>query len=196
MRPKIFLLVCVALLLGGCVGPRWAVSSSGDARVEACRATFTAVDRTVAAAGVGDAEAARVRGFPYLRVNRFLASFRTGRLQGAAFDAWVDRLSALDRQARRVELANLAPADREKIAAPLRDLAGCAGILRRHDMTAEGRPVLRHAARVPDNYSNLSRTVGLYPFTSFGIAVGFMNWKRKFLPAAMAAAGPDRKSVV
>ncbi len=190
MRLGTPLLVGFALLLGGCVGPRWAVPSSGDARVEACRAAFTTVDLEVAEAGVGDAEAARIPGFPYLRASRFLASFRNQPLQPAAFEAWVDRLRRLDRQARRVELANLPPAEREKLAAPIRELAGCADVLRRHDLTADGRRALRRAARVPDHYSALSRTLGLYPFTSFGVAVGFMNWKRRFLPAAMAANGP------
>ena len=43
-------------------------------------------------AGVRDVEARRVPGFPYLRVDRFLASFRHQDLSPAQLEARVDRL--------------------------------------------------------------------------------------------------------
>ena len=50
---------------------------------------------------------AQVSGFPYLRVNRFLASFRTTVSGKAQLQAWTERLAELDAEARALELQNL-----------------------------------------------------------------------------------------
>ena len=49
------------------------------------------MDAAVAAAGVGDAMAARVPGFPQLRASRFLASYSDAALGPREVDAWIDR---------------------------------------------------------------------------------------------------------
>ena len=47
-----------------------------SAEAKECVNWFAKLDHAIDRAGVRDAEAYRVPGFPYLRVNRFLASFR------------------------------------------------------------------------------------------------------------------------
>ena len=51
----------------------------------------------------------QLKNHPYLRTNRFLASFSTEIDEGAAFDDWVKRLQFLDQKARFFEIANLPP---------------------------------------------------------------------------------------
>ena len=65
--------------------------------------------------GVGDAGARPVPGFPYLRVDRFLASFRAEVKDEAAFREWAGHLRRLDQEARRIELQNLPRAERAEI---------------------------------------------------------------------------------
>lgn len=164
----------VMLMVAGCAGDpaAWRQAATGEAA--ACLADFTAVDRAVSAAGAGDAQSARITGFPYLRVSRFLASFRD-QVDGPAFDAWVARLAALDAGGRRIELANLAAAP-----VPAGRLAACRELLLRHDMaTASSRPAGTGAARVPDGYRDSRRLIGLYPLTAPPIAWGHWRWRQR-----------------
>jgi hypothetical protein len=61
-----------------------------------CRRFFADLDARVKRAGIADVETARIQGFPYLRVNRFLASYRGLSIKSADFEIWVDRLQILD----------------------------------------------------------------------------------------------------
>jgi len=80
------------------------------------------VDQAVADAGVGDGMAARVAGFPYLRANRFLASYAREELSAAQFDQWLERMMRLGLEAHRVEIANLPAASREALGSMLREI--------------------------------------------------------------------------
>ena len=79
-----------------------------SAEAKECVDWFTRLDETIDRAGVRDAEAYRVPGFPYLRVNRFMASFRQqAQNDSDAFAAWVKHLRNLDERARSYEIKNL-----------------------------------------------------------------------------------------
>jgi hypothetical protein len=183
-----------AMALGGCAAPDpWpALERDGG-----CLAAFATVDRAVAAAGVGDAQAARVAGFPYLRANRFLASFDGATLDGEAFAAWVDRLRALDAAAREAEVANLPAGFRVTLA----ELGRCAATMRAADFAQPaGRAALARAVHAPDSYQDWKRALGLYPVTALAVAIGFERWKDRNLdgfaapPAATGSLlryGPD-----
>ena len=168
-----------ALLAAGCAGgsgPRAgsddpagtavAADDAASARAARCTALLESVDARVAAAGVADGGARRVDGFPHLRVNRFLAAVRPAG-PGPAWDAWVERMRALDAAARRAELANLGVPDaqRERVEA-------CAAALAAQDMDAGARRALAAAAEVPDDYATWQRVVGLYPVASIGLLTG------------------------
>ncbi|MGH6634914.1 MAG: hypothetical protein ACRED0_01840 [Gammaproteobacteria bacterium] len=62
-------------------------------------AFFQSVDRAVLESGVADAEAQRIKDFPYLRVDRFLASYRY-QLSAEGFIFWVDLTRELEWWAR------------------------------------------------------------------------------------------------
>ena len=72
-----------------------------------CLVFFDELDRVVHVAGTRDGGEHRVAGFPYLRVDRFTASFRNQVAEEARFHAWVQRMRALDARARGFEIANL-----------------------------------------------------------------------------------------
>ena len=147
-----------------------------DERAE-CIEVFRRVDAAVVRAGVADGMAARVAGFPYLRVNRFLASYAGEEMTAAQFAGWMGRLVALGTDGHAVELGNLAAEDAERLAHDLWEIAeryawvrqavaGCAERLAGLDAAdAERRAQLRREARVPDDYATWQRIVGLYWLT-------------------------------
>ncbi|MFO1423401.1 MAG: hypothetical protein U1F70_07060 [Candidatus Competibacteraceae bacterium] len=93
--------VVLAGLLAGCaLNPPHLPDNPVAAR---CLEGYAALDAAVAEQGTPPSAFARVAGFPYLRVDRFLADFRTQPLNSAETAAWLARLNALDQEARRVE---------------------------------------------------------------------------------------------
>jgi hypothetical protein len=190
----------IVALLSACAGPGEfsrppIAADEGDGRLAACLDFYRTFDQAVTTAGVRDAEAHQPSGLPYLRVNRFLASY-ADRLEPAAFDPWVDAMIALDRDARRVEYANLPEDRRDRLAAEAGDVEGilerCPPLLRAHDFaTATGRAALQDAAMVPDDYSLAYRTFGVYPLSAIPIAMGYDRWKRDNLPEFEAPLTAD-----
>ncbi|RKZ33886.1 MAG: hypothetical protein DRQ37_08370 [Gammaproteobacteria bacterium] len=148
------------------------MQTPGD--VGACAKMFQALDQAVWTAGVWDAEDHRVTGFPYLRVDRALAAVDPAAV--GVFDAWVDRMQALDRRGREVELANLAAvwtAGEADTVPSLAQVDECRQVLRAVDLRDPGRHwQLLQAAKVPDDYSLGKRIAGLYPLSSLFFKAG------------------------
>ena len=166
--PKTLVVGVLLLGLGACAGnPSRPPTATSDATQTACLAAFNDADRRVAQAGVGDADSAPVAGFPYLRVNRLLASFTTTPMDAPGRSAWLARLAALDTDGRKIEMAAL--------GAPTTTLDHC-----RHQLVASlltsgtAWDTLLRAATVPDDYRQFQRVLGLYPvaarFARRGIA--------------------------
>jgi hypothetical protein len=153
--------------------------------IGACAEFFAALDEEVTQAGVRDPGAFRVAGYPYLRVDRFLASFRESATTDEAFEAWVDRMQALDREGRHVEIANL-PADRcewirksfstEELKARV---SACGDTLRSADFADPARRQgLREAATPYDDYILARRVLGLYPVSSLFVSLGISKYQQ------------------
>ena len=156
----------------------------------ACEHWLAALDSAVDRNGVRDGEAARIAGFPYLRVDRFLASLAdVASRSEAAFAAWTAHLRRLDREARAVELQNLAPTALPALqvtnaAAALERGIRCAAVLAARDLALpEARAAILAGAQVPDDYSNTARTLGLYPLSALVFARGVAAWQRETLHA-------------
>ncbi|ABS62056.1 hypothetical protein Plav_0433 [Parvibaculum lavamentivorans DS-1] len=197
------------LVLGGCVAvPDWrAEAPMADAQ---CLALLTDMDEAVAAHDVGDAGAARIKTFPWLRIDRFLASFRHELSAPGAFEDWVSHLRWLDARAREIEASNLPLDARMSLAArhatDPESLAGAAnrcGDLLLQTEVLEGplktRDALVRAAVAPSHYNQWQRAIGLYPLTNLGAAIGYGRWKDENLgPFArdFAAAAPSESTVV
>lgn len=179
-----------------------------------CARLLRELDRRVDAAGVRDAQAPRVPGFPYLRVDRLAESLAPAANEPARFRAWRARLVELDRNARLHEFRNAT-----EIGGPVHatlGIDGCRSILLDADNAGAAREALRAAARVPDDYSTTLRALGLYPLTKLAFAAGIRGWHaqtrqtfalplqslpvsgvlRRYVPEADAARGlpfaPDR----
>jgi hypothetical protein len=181
---RLILSAMAAAVLAGCATPRFAVDVSGSDVERNCRALIAAADDVVSRRGVIDAQAPMVAGFPYLRVDRFLSSWRSDLDTEAKFQEWADRLRTLDQRARRLELANLSPADRSTLARGSasslvleQEVEQCAELLRREHLRVPGAPeMLKQRADVPDEYRTSWRVLGLYPVTSLFVSRGVSNY--------------------
>lgn len=189
---KAFGLVWVAwaALVCGCASqPATHASTPATLAAVECRDYLETLDRKASAYGVTDAETTRVEGYPFLRANRFLASFPPGTLGPDAFGEWLDRLQALDLDGRRIEIANLPRRPREDLAVRF-DIADhdppalaehakrCGHVLRRTLVDSpEFRAELATRVTVPDDYRGWQRVVGLYPVTQIPFAVGIWAWQ-------------------
>ena len=85
------ILISLSVLLAGCAVPGFKRADPGP-EVTECLQFYEQTDAVVRQAGVADRESAPVRGFPYLRTNRHLASFGGQPLTAGQTEAWLDRL--------------------------------------------------------------------------------------------------------
>lgn len=169
--------LAACLLLAGCGTAPTRTYPLGEAG-QPCLDLFVAADRAAAEARVSDAGAARIPGFPWLRTDRFLASFRSEVSDPESFRDWLARLAELDREARLVELANLdhsrrrtlrndwqAVAERHHLPPALEEgLDQCRSRLSAFVAASDNaRGTLVARAEAPDNYNTWQRVLGLYP---------------------------------
>jgi hypothetical protein len=138
-----------------------------------CARGFLAADRAVAAAGTRDAQDTIVAGFPYLRTDRLGASLAAAADAEERWKPWRDRLAAHDRIARDHEARNTGA---DSVPPAGRSLDDCRHLLAQSDDHDAARVALRRAARVPDDYDDALRTLGLYPLTRLAFAAGVRSW--------------------
>ena len=172
-------------LLAGCALNRPRLPD--DPAAARCLALYDELDAAVAEQGATPSAPARVAGFPYLRVDRFLASFHAEPLNPAETAAWLKRLNALDQEARRVEWMSLPEPVRtalnrrhapgEGVSAVL---ARCAVALRGADSRDPERLAsIQERARVADDYDTLSQVLGLYPLTMLPVDFGIYRYQEE-----------------
>ncbi|MEN3974984.1 hypothetical protein [Emcibacter sp. SYSU 3D8] len=127
----------------------------GDAAVEKCIAEYANIDRAVEEAGTADAEYARIDGFPYFRINRFLASYDFNALKPAERTEWIDQLVQADKDERAIEIGNLPATKRGELYGnlerdPVTSTKACADSLRAFDhLKPEAHKALPPRALVP-----------------------------------------------
>lgn len=175
---RMTLSISVGMLLAGCAT---VTPPAGDAGLQECRQLFLRLDEVVKHAGVRDHGPYPVAGFPYLRSNRFYASFRHEISDHDRFSAWVADLAVLDAEARRLELLNLPPTAAARLGNALNErLDNCRIRLINSDLAIPARRVrLRSQAEVPDDYLSWQRIIGLYPITSLFISSGVSRWHKE-----------------
>jgi len=171
-----------------------------SAGLGACADWFVQLDAAVDQAGVRDAGAYRIPGFPYLRADRFSASFADlAKGNAEAFQAWVARLRELDARSREYEIGNLPPrsfplgASVDRAAAKSNTRA-CAAQLADEDLgSAPQRDLVAARAKVPDSYVNWNGMPGLYALASIPFARGVEKWHEEtaeLFRKASAETGP------
>lgn len=192
------LLAAAVVVLAGCASPGPRGADEGGP-VAACQRWLQQLDEQTDAHAVRDGGAARIAGFPFVRVDRLLASFRDEALQdGARWQAWGDRLVALDQTARGVEIRNLPPAALQALGAADREVlkarTKACGPLLWQALSADeaSRRRLRDAAVVPDDYSAALRALGLYPLSQWpfysGVARELRHWQGRWMASPPADA--------
>jgi hypothetical protein len=179
-------LVCVLLatLLGcGTVTPRAAPDLTADS---GCTGLADALDSAAAEAGTVDAGTVRVPGARWLRADRFAASFAGESLTRDAVQTWLERLRDADARARAIEIANTPDSaltavfaggdprvvrlERERLAVAVER---CGRLEARSIAASPVALEAMHATlRVPDDYVDAARTIGLYPITARFFAAG------------------------
>jgi hypothetical protein len=198
----------LALALGGCATPeapyRAHLESRAD-RIRECAEWYRDIDARIDAAGVRDAQEARVAGFPYLRVSRLLAALRPrAAADPLALQALAERMLLLDLDARRFELRNLPLAPAEDSSHPLglraamERTASCGRLLQEIDLARpESRAALLARAEVPDDYARAHRILGLYALTRIPFAAGVRRHEAEVRAAfAREPATPPGASVL
>ena len=199
-------------LAAGCAGPAATrpVAPLGETAV--CADWYHKLDAVTRQAGVSDGGTHRLPGYPFLRSDRFLASFGDEVEDNTeAFHAWVGRLAELDREARAAELSNLpqqflpglmtdGAADKQRIQATTQACAslGVQALLQSATMaTAPERRLLAAQAQVDDDYSATKRALGVYPLTRVPFFAGVRRWQqttaKKFAPEALPDATRARR---
>ena len=168
-------LLIPVLLLTGCATSLHRSMRAGDSGPAGnCIDFFTSLDHRVAEAGVMDSGDFRIKGYPYLRVNRFLASFQQEIMDKETFAAWINHMQILDQDAREYEMENLPtatgqPSENNKDAFKA-DVVTCGNLLKTADFKGAGLQMeaLRKQVDAPDEYSLLRRIFGLYLLEQVG----------------------------
>lgn len=145
-----------------------------------CLELYAALDVAVAEHGAAPSSPARIPGFPYLRVDRFLSSYREQVQNPAETVAWLTRLNTLDREARQMEWDSLPDPVRTTLKrrhAPASEVRAvverCAATLRAADLAnAERLTLIRQRAQVSDDYHTVNQVLGLYPLTALPVNFG------------------------
>jgi hypothetical protein len=148
------------------------------------------LDEKVEEAGVRNASAYPVPGFPYLRANRFLSALKSRLKDDKERDAWVRWMQQLGLQSRKKEISNLPDSlvlalvsketdlpDRDGL---LRQMESCSSELLSHDQTRSSfYSTLIPSVDIPDEYSTLLRIVGIYPVIALPVAAVTERSKKK-----------------
>lgn len=159
-------------------------------RPERCQGFFEELDRRVKEAGVRNASAYPVPGFPYLRTNRFLSALKNKLKDDKERDAWVRWMQQLDLESRKKEINNLSDSlvlalvskethlpDRKRL---FDQVESCSSELLNHDQArSDFYSTLAPLVKVPDEYSCLMRTMGLYPVIALPVAGVTVSSKNK-----------------
>jgi len=182
----ISLLFILMLLLAGCAMvplPTRSVHIGQSGAAGSCADFFASLDKRIEEAEVLDPGVFRVKDYPYLRVNRFIASFRDEVDEKAAFAEWVDRMQAIDQDARKFEIANLPHSDVTALDSVngkiglYHKVETCGDNLKAVDFqNVENQKKLRKSVSVPDDYIPFRRVLGLYPLTSWFVSQGVSKW--------------------
>jgi hypothetical protein len=174
---RLYPAILAVLLAGGCALRVPPVAEAPSPAAD-CAALFQEADTAIARAGARDHGPVVIEGFPWLRANRFLASFAPDPAQMESFEAWVGRLGQLDSSARQLELRNhgagVAGVESGKLES---HLERCRSLLQENLLLdPKLRAQLLMAVHVPDDYVTTWRVAGLYPLTAPFVSLGVNRW--------------------
>jgi len=189
MKLQIAALVVSIVFLQGCAAltQPYAFSQRPAEQVE----LFSAVDRAVARAKVQNAHNIDVKGYPYMRTNRFLIGVKDSLYTADQVEAWLKAMVALSVEDRTKEIYNLPQDDFETLAArlaiePRREvlidvLAQGSWEMLSYDMDQQGfLDDVRKRVEDPTEYSTFMRIIGLYPLFAVPVVRATIKAYNKF----------------
>ncbi|WP_031434717.1 hypothetical protein [Methylomarinum vadi] len=172
MSRQFLCLFLLSVIASSCTTKQIGLPAPVDHQQALCLLFYQQMDEAIFAHNAEDTSEHRVAGFPFLRSNRFLASFANESLSESAYAQWLEKLRRLDEEARMLEFANLPTDARTRITTRLpagnslrQHLKVCGQSLNKTITTtgAATKTKLENAVAVPDNYLTWQRVVGFYP---------------------------------
>ncbi len=159
------LLMLTLWLIAGCAQqkPNQVPIAGFYSELRSCRARYAEFDAKIDAAGVRDTAFYRVPGFPYLRTDRLLASYRNQVQSVDEVGGWIRRMHEFDQEAREFELRNLGLSSQEVAILRFEFLNCGRGLSALEFDDPQNLALLRATAVPPDDYSSRARALGLYP---------------------------------
>lgn len=158
---------------------------------------YARLDKAVKRASVRNASSSPVEGFPYLRVNRFLASLKKKASDENLLDLWIEMMRNLDLEQRKKEIANLPEEEVSRLSSSLGEELDKPTLITKLSEFSEDflkldrsdplfYTAIKNAVRFPEVYSIFMRTLGAYPIASVFVALGtkiayktFKEWYSK-----------------
>jgi hypothetical protein len=181
-RIYFFILMAVSLIVSGCQStPPVSQPGAVVSPIESCRQLISLVDLAVVEAGTTDTSVFRIKGFPYLRANRFLAEMAATENSPPAIDQWLLRMHRLDQEAREKEILNLDNNQFQRLVNQSRqftdrrtfiEAVGTCSDRLFNDGADQQRIAgdVKDAIDIPTEYRTWRRVVGLYPLVALPVA--------------------------
>jgi hypothetical protein len=174
--------ITALLLLQACAGLKKPEKPLVSERPAAAQDFFERLDAVVDEYGVNDASSFPVRGFPYLRTNRFLVAMEGRLTDDARKELWIQWMRELGTKTQAKEIQNLPAAalrllgaegtgngDRQEL---LDTMAGYSRQMVEADQKrSDFFESVAKAAKAPDEYSTPMRIFGLYAVVAVPVAL-------------------------
>lgn len=183
---KLIIAVILLVFTQGCATLEIHRFVAASKRPEEYRRFFEALDKTIDKAKVRDAGYITVKGFPYLRANRFLIGLKKKIKTDAQKTQWVEWMRQLDLEARQKEIHNLPESALKEVSTRLGENTDANLLL--SQLTEYSEKMIRHDSRHPDFYDSLKsaaldpgeyslflRAIGIYPL--FAVPVTYSTNK-------------------
>jgi hypothetical protein len=186
-----YAVVLIAVCLSGCAGLATRQQVGNFQRPPEYEQFYRLLDESVKAAGVRDAAQFTIKGFPYLRTNRFLADAIPELNSDERRRQWVAWMQELELAARQKEIQNLPAPVLRQLTGRLKDVSDRKALYRRttmisekllsHDMAQPGfYQTLMDAVSVPTEYTTALRVIGIYPLTSMPVTAVTRRVQQEF----------------
>lgn len=178
----IVFIAILALIAKGCAGLNHGNRAEQLTRDPKTISFFLEIDRVTHRFKAVDASTYRVSGFPYLRTNRFLEGMESKLNGPEQQNLWIEWMQKLDLDSRKKEIANLSQTALEEFAERAGEPIDRKAIYELADvysnlLLAEDRrhpefiSAVKDAVFVPDEYSTVMRTFGLYPLVAMPVSI-------------------------
>jgi hypothetical protein len=178
---------CLMVFIHGCAArnPYFEPSSSSENAI--CYRWLESIESKVEEYNTQEPETVRVKGFPQLRANRFLASMSDQTTSMAAFIEWLEQMRQLGSTAISFEFANLPTDIRKELFArkPIGNsfeqaLGYCGKTLNKISAyNPSHKKILLEQVKIPDSYQSWKRIIGFYPIAKVFAAIGIDRLHRE-----------------